>query len=199
MADTELTPATILAEAANVLAAGGYRVDRATESKLRLPPERALLAEDKYGIVALIVYDTWADLVASWVPAQAAVVDAVSKVYTRLDRKAWDGYLVLLTPAFSSEGDVTPQQIRYDTNRIRKLVATGDDLRSISDISRVLAPLMPLAFDTAEISETHSLLDELPSRLVEAGISPDVADVAVSAFRNQRPIVEELHRHLEAR
>jgi len=198
MAETELTPATILAEIANVLAAGGYRVDRATESKLRLPQERALLAEDKYGIVAVVVYDTWADLAGSWAPAQASIVDAVSKAYTRLDRKAWDGYLVLLTPAFPSEGEITPQQIRYDTSRIRKLVATGDDLRSISDISRVLAPLLPLALDTAELSESQSLLDELPNRLAQAGIPPDVADVAVAAFRSQRPIVEELHRHLEA-
>lgn len=197
MADTELTPATILAEAANVLSAGGYRVDRATELKLRLPPERALLAEDKYGIVAVVVYDTWTDLAASWAPAQASIVEAVSNAYTRLDRKAWDGYLVLLTAAYPSEGDVTPQQIRYDTTRIRKLVATGDDLRSISDISRVLAPLLPLTLDTAEIGESPSLLDELPLRLAEAGIPTDVAEVAVAAFRSQRPIVEELHRHLE--
>jgi hypothetical protein len=198
MTETELTPATILAEAARILAAAGYYIDRDTESKLSLPPERALLAEDKYGIVAVVVYDTWTDLAVSWAPAQAAIVGAVSDAYTRLDRKAWDGYLVLLTPAFPSAGDTTPQQIRYDISRIRKLVATGDDLRSISDISRTLAPLLPLALDTADIDESQSLLDELPSRLAEAGIPPDVAEIAVAAFRDQRPIVEELHRHLEA-
>src|SRR5438270_11856413 len=122
MDGTELTPAAILAEAARLLAAAGYHVDRDTESKLRLPPERALLAEDKYGVVALVVYDTWNDLTESWAPAQASIVDAVSKAYTRLDRKAWDGYLVLLTPALPDGGDITPQQIRYDTSRIRKLV-----------------------------------------------------------------------------
>src|SRR5215218_5238648 len=113
MAETELTPATILAEAANVLTGAGYHVDRQTEAKLRLPPERALLAEDKYGVVAVVVYDTWSELVASWAPAQASIVDALSLAYTRLDRKAWDGYLVLLTPALSAGTETSAQEIRY--------------------------------------------------------------------------------------
>jgi len=198
MSETELTPAAILAEGARVLAAAGYHVDRSTESKLKLPPERALLAEDKYGIVALVVYDTWTDLTASWAPAQASIVEALSTTYTRLDRKAWDGYLVLLTPALPDAGETTAQHIRYDTHRTRKLVATGDDLQSLSDVSRVLAPLLPLELDTAAIRDTQSLLDELPNHLVEAGIPHDLADVAVAAFRNQKPIVQELYQHLEA-
>ena len=196
MPGTELTPAAILAEAARVLAVAGYHIGRDTESKLKLPPERALLAEDKYGVVTVVVYDTWADLVASWAPAQASIVDAVSKEYTRLDRKAWDGYLVLLTPALTEAAETTAQQIRYDTSRVRKLVATGDDLRSLSDVSRALAPLLPLALDAAETDE-KSLLEELPVRLEEAGIARELAEVTVDAFRNHRPIVEELHRHLE--
>lgn len=197
MVDMGLTPATILAEAARILVAARYHVDRDV-TKLQLPSERALLAEDKYGVVAVVVFDTWADLAASWAPAQAAIVDALSSAYTRLDRKAWDGYLVMLTPALPDGTDITPQQIRYDTSRTRKLVATGDDLRSVSDVIRVLAPLLPLELDTAELGESQPLLDELPGRLAEAGIPPDIAEVAVRAFREQRPIVEQLHQHLEA-
>jgi hypothetical protein len=192
-----LTPAAMLAETARVLAIAGYTVDRQTDSKLGLPPERALLAEDKYGVVTTIVFDTWSELVESWVNAQAVVIEAVSRFYTRLDRKAWDGYLVLLTPAFPGEDETSAHEIRYNTSRIRKLVGTGDDLRSVSDISRVLAPLLPLSVDTVEIAHSQSLLDELPERLEQGGISRELAELAVDAFKTHRPIVEEIHRYLE--
>lgn len=190
-----LLPATILAEAARVLEKGGYHVQRSTESELGLPSERALLAEDKYGVVVLVVYDTWSDLNASWRDAQASVVEALSRRFTRLDRKAWDGYLVALTPALVSEGE-TVHQIRYDTTRVRKLVATGEELRTLGDIERTLLPLLPLAEAELPADDATSLLDQLPSHLEAAGVSSELAAAAVRAFKQHEPIVAALDKEL---
>jgi hypothetical protein len=192
---TTLSPAALLAEAEAVLSAGSYRLDRDTES-LGLPSERALIAEDKYGVVVIAVYDTWSELREGWRSAQAQTVEVLSSQFTRLDRKAWDGYLVLLTAALAVEDDATVHEIRYDTSRIRKLVATGDDLRSLNDVERILLPLLPLTQDEM-VEEQLSPLDELPERLEGAGIARNLAETAVAAFRDHRPIVEELQRQLE--
>lgn len=192
----ELSSAAILAEAARVLAVGGYHIERKTEEKLELPSERALLAEDKYGVVVVVVYDTWGELASSWQSAQTSVVVALSREYTRLDRKTWDGYLVFLTSALVPEDELTPHGIRYDTSRIRKLVATGDDLLTLADVERALLPVLPLSLDGFEFEDSQSLLDELPEHLERAGVSRELADVAIEAFGSRRPIVQEIHRHL---
>jgi hypothetical protein len=192
----ELTPAAILAEAAEVLSSAGYHLERDSEALLQLPSERSFLAEDKYGVVAVVVFDTWRELAGQWQLAQASIVDTVSREYTRIDRKAWDGYLVLLTSALPDEGDETAQEIRYDTRRVRKIVAAGNDIRSLSDVERVLLPLLPLSPETVEVGDSQSLLAELPDRLEDAGVSRDIAQVAVDAFTNHKPIVQEIHRYL---
>jgi len=191
-----LAPAAVLAEVARVLSANQYHLERKTEAKLDLPSERALIAEDKYGVVVVVVFDTWRELAASWRSAQAAAVEALSTRFTRLDRKAWDGYLVLLTPALSTGAEETVDQIRYDTSRIRKIVATGEDLASLSDVERTLLPLLPLTQTDLELEDAQSPLDELAEHLERAGIARRLADTAVAAFRDHRPIVQELHREL---
>lgn len=195
-AGTVLSPAAILAEAARVLSSGSYRVERGTESKLGLPSEKALVAEDKYCVVVVVVYDTWGELTSSWPTAQASAVRALSSQYTRLDRKAWDGYLVILTPALAADAEETVHAIRYDTSRIRKIVATGEDLESVADVGRALLPLLPLSTEEVEMTDSQSLLEELPGRLEEAGVDRDLAEIAVGAFKAHRPIVQELHRRL---
>jgi hypothetical protein len=194
-----LGPAAVLAEAARVLSSANYRLERETEKKLDLPSERALLAEDKYGVVVVVVYDTWRELASAWREAQAAAVEALSARFSRLDRKAWDGYLVLLTPALATDHDATVHEIRYDTSRIRKIVATGDDLVSLNDVERALLPLLPLAQNESDIDEAQSPLDELPEQLEQTGIARELAETAVAAFRAHRPIVHELHRHLSGK
>jgi hypothetical protein len=191
-----LSPAAVLAEAVGVLSRASYRVERDAESLLDLPSERAFLAEDKYGVVVLVVYDTWRDLAHRWRTAQARAVDVISERFTRLDPKAWDGYLVLLTPALVGNEDATVHEIRYDTSRIRKIVATGEEIRSLSGIERTLLPLLPLARDTVDLEDGASPLDELPERLEEQGIARDLFEAAVDAFKAHRPMVQELQRHL---
>ena len=53
-----LAPAPLLAEAARVLTTASYRVERDAEKLLDLPSERAFIAEDKYGVVVVVVYDS---------------------------------------------------------------------------------------------------------------------------------------------
>jgi hypothetical protein len=89
-------------------------------------------------------------------------------------------------------------EIRYDTSRIRKIVATGEDMTSLNDIERTLLPLLPLAQDGIDLEEEQSPLDELPERLERTGIARELAETAVAAFKDHRPIVQELHRRLAA-
>lgn len=193
-----LGPAALLAEVARTLANAAYRVERDAEKLLNLPSDRALLAEDKYGVVAVVIYDTWRDLARGWREAQAHVVELISERLTRLERKAWDGYLVLLTPALAAEEEATVHEIRYDTSRVRKIVATGEEIRSLSDIERTLLPLLPLSQEPVELGEEGSPLDVLPERLAAHGVAPELVAVAVDAFKQRRPIVQELQRSLGA-
>ena len=190
--DSSLAPATVLAEIARLLTAAGYHVDRRTEERLSIPADRALLAEDKYGVVAAVVYDTWGELASSWRTAQGAVAEALSSAFTRLDRKAWDGYLLLLTPGLAVDAEETVHEIRYDTSRVRKLVATGDDLSSLSDVERALLPLLPIVGEEAT-TEATSPLEQLAEHLAEAGIDREIAQTAIDSFIAHRPIVEQLH------
>lgn len=191
-----LAPAAVLAEASSLLSAASYRVERDAEEILDLPSERAFVAEDKYGVVIVAVYDTWGELARGWRSAQARAVDVISDRFTRLDRKAWDGYLILITPALAAEDDRTVHEIRYDTGRIRKIVATGEDIRSLSDVERTLLPLLPLTQGTVELEDDVSPLDELPERLEQHGLAHELVKTAVDAFKEHRPIVQELRRHL---
>lgn len=193
-----LTAEALLAEAHELLERGGYRVLRDVEEMLGIPSERGFLAEDKYGIVCVAVYRTWSDLSSAWPETQTALVAAISRQFTRAEAKAWDGYLVLLTPAsLGPEAREEADQIRYDTSRIRKLVATGEDLTALSDVERVLLSLMPLESAEATIEDDASLLAVLPDLLAQGGIDHTAVHTVVEAFRRREPLLEALHRQLE--
>ena len=187
-----LTTTDILAAVSKILESGGYqqiepaRFDAWSKANVRL-------FEDPYNIVAVVVYDTWRDLSSNWISEQASLVELISSYVKRTEPKAWDGYLVLLTTGVASnEAEVT--QIRYDTSRVRKLVATGDELRGLSDINRVLLPLLPMGEDE-ELGEEDSVLDMLPGLLSQRGIPEDAVSVVIEAFHNQQPLVEQLHKY----
>ena len=57
------------------------------------------LYEDEYSIVCVAIYETWADLDTHWMLDQANLIDLMSRNIVRTDPKAWEGYLVLLTPS----------------------------------------------------------------------------------------------------
>ena len=123
---------------------GGVRTPRAraykeaeVESNGNWPTKNVRLFEDAYSIVALLVFDTWTELSGTWIEAQTALIELMSKHVLSWEAKAWDGYLVLLTLALVAPNEtLEPTQIRYDTHRVRKILATGDELKRLPDVER---------------------------------------------------------------
>lgn len=191
--DISLTPSAIVAEAERTLVQAGYSVSRG--HSMKLPTIYHLLAEDLYGVVAILVFDTWADLYRNWPEAQGILVDLLSSKLTPDDPKAWDGYLVLLTLAQASPSQLREcESIRYDTSRIRKLVFTANDLTTLRDVQTCLRSLLPLDV-TEEISEPQSTLDLIPSLLAERGQEEEAVRVIIDAFRKNEPILQKLHEY----
>jgi hypothetical protein len=83
-------------------------------------------------------------------------------------------------------------ELRYDTNRVRKLVASGDDLMTLEGVREALLPLLPL---TSDIGSTLSsgLLDRLPELLEDHGISTEATRTVVQAFAANESLIERLH------
>jgi hypothetical protein len=163
----------------------------ASESALTAwEPGRSLLAEDDYSVIALVAYDTWSELQAGWADAQAELVTLLAKRLARSAPKAWDGYLVLFCGAPTSDNDGV-SAIERDTTRVRKIVATGEALRTTGDIARVLDPLLPLARPGtgAEIPDVLATLAEL----LKTEVPIAATEAVVNAFRAMEPPLERLH------
>lgn len=193
MSNTEsLTTTNLLAAASGLLLSGGYQQVHEKSVDDRWRASNVRLFEDRFGIVAIVVYETWRDLLSRWPDAQAALVDLISQNVSSNDAKAWEGYLVLLTLGVGSHSEVNT--IRYDTSRVRKLVATGDDLRILADVERALLPLLPLG-DVPLVAEQDSALEMLPQLLERRNIPEEAVRVIVHAFREQQPLLEQLHRY----
>lgn len=190
---SELTVTSVLVIATHALQEAGFT--QATEA-VRATNETELgrLFEDEYSVVGVCAWENWDSLRSQWAGAQAWLVEVITARLDRSDAKAWDGYLVLLTPGrVPNEERAKLEAIRYDTTRVRKLV--GVDLKSEAAVKRALAPLMPLdlSLSSAPGSELRDLLIEL--------VPPDVAAHAVvealaEAFSDGRPLVDSIHRAL---
>lgn len=145
--------------------------------------------EDEYGVVGLFTFNTMTDLCDSWSAAQDALVDLITHYMSRDEAKAWDGYLVLMTPGMPDEAAAAMiTTIRRDTNRVRKLVATGTDLRTLSDVRRSLEGLLPLEPE-ASLEASASAMDLLPAILEERGVERRVAERLVRAFEQQESMM----------
>ncbi len=190
-----LTTTNILATASECLIAGGYR--RIEERQAGpFAGLNARLFEDKYAIVAVVVYETWADLRSEWTIAQETLVELISRYVTSSDAKAWEGYLVLLTPSLVDiDGRAEADAIRYHTKQVRKLLATGNELKDFADIEKVLVPLLMLDPDLY-VDDQRSALDMLPHLLAQKGLPEEAARVIIRAFSQQQPLVEQLHLYL---
>jgi hypothetical protein len=149
--------------------------------------------EDPYGIVAVHVFDTWQQLVDRWNVAQGQLVDLISTYLRGPEPKAWEGYLVLLTPGLLPAAEaVALNELRNDTNRVRKIVATGADLGSLDDVRGALLPLLPLALEDSTPPRT-GVLELLPELLGSSGVSQVVTGVVIDAFAANESILERLH------
>src|SRR4051812_17097065 len=101
-----LTATQLLAAATDLLTVSGYsRADVTTEAVV--PGAASRIFEDAYGIVAVHVFDTWSHLAEQWNVAQGQLVDVISEHLRRPEPKAWEGYLVLMTPGLLSTTDRT--------------------------------------------------------------------------------------------
>jgi hypothetical protein len=186
----DFTPTDLIAGASQVLTAAGYQQIALRFKDWDTPTSR--LFEDEYNIVGVVVFDTCRELLRTWPDMQGALVDVISRHVGHEESKAWDGYLVLLSPGLAPSEGTAIDAIRYNTTRLRKLVATGDDLRNSTDVERVLRPLLPLSAERANVSQ-GSALDLLPKLLADQGIPTETTRALVDAFREQSPLLERLH------
>ncbi len=186
-----LSSPVLLALANEQLSANGYRVVRDLRLSA-LPSERALLAEDEYSVVAIVVYETWTQLASEWSEAQAELVGLLGRRLARSAPKAWDGYLVLLCTSFAPDAAAV-SQIEQDTTRIRKFVATADMLKTTSDLTRILDIFIPLVVPESTVALTD-VLDALPEQVDRSAVL-----AVIDAFRTMEPPLERLHALGEGR
>lgn len=190
-AATGLTITDLIATASDSLAHGNYQ--RITNRFPEWETTSARLFEDTYNVVGLVAFDTCGELLRTWADLQGKLVDVISRHVGQGEAKAWDGYLVLLTYGLSPSSETEIEAVRYNTTRLRKIVATGEDLRTTADIERVLRPLLPLGASEAKVERT-AVLDLLPSLLATQGIAQDTTKTLVDAFREQASPLERLHK-----
>lgn len=187
-----LTPIEITAAASRHLEEADYtRID---EEALGKVAGRGRFYEDTYGVVLLVVYETWNSLLDGWSEDQARLVELMSAHMTRSDPKSWEGYLVLFCPATPpADEHEALQEIRYDITRVRKLIAAGDELGELVDVERTILPLLPVS-PPSELEPESSALDLLPDLLEEEGIERTDSEALIAAFREQRPLLDAIHK-----
>ena len=188
----QFTSTTLLAAAAELLSGSGFRAVSSDVSD-KWGSSHSRLFEDPYCLVAVVVYDTWQELFERWPDAQAALVDIVSASLGRSEPKSWDVYLVLLTAAFADTAAAREvNAIRYDTTRVRKLISTGEELRTLEDVRRTILPLLPLT--PVSLDPPRDILDLLVDALASRGIDRDDVSLLVSAFTKNEPLIPALNR-----
>ena len=197
MSSAPFTVTNLLAAAAEILEGAGFQaVNPSSSNAWRATASRVY--EDAYSIVCVAVYETWADLSSRWIEDQSHLVGLISEFFAQTEAKAWDGYLVLLTPSVVPTTDrLSAIGIQRNTLYLRKLLADGGELRTVNDVRRVLLPLLPL--EKQEQEEGRGVLDALPSLLSSHGVDKEAARVAIEAFREQRPIIPEIHELMTKR
>ena len=201
-----LKPSQVIGEARRLLEEGGFTEADPIETVLARERRGAggegeealsvevetsgeiLVFEDERSIVGLTLYPSWADLAAGWERAQAEMVARISQHVQRADPKSWDGYLVLLTLDKVVPAEAVAQ-VRHDTRRLRKLVATGRELTAMSAIEETLLPVLP--FRVVYLgTERATLIDRLPEMLEAEGIDSSLAAAALASFRQNRSPME---------
>lgn len=187
--DNNLTPSVIIAVARELLSKNGFRI--ASEMGFPVLESRyALLAEDEYSVLVLAAYETWSELDNDWSNAQAELVGLFSKRLARSSPKAWDGYLVLMCPA-PVQDHAAIAAIERDTTRVRKIVATGNVLRTTKDVERILDPFMPLELP-GNWAQLQDVLESLPDVLRD-DVPVLATQTVIDAFRSMEPPLERLH------
>ena len=180
-----LEASQVLGEATRLLREGGYSQ---AGSVIAAPEFELRIFEDARSIVGLVHYRTWEELEANWPAAQAAMVERISEQVRRNDPKSWDGYLVLFTLDESARAE-SVAQVKNDTSRLRKLVATGRELKTVAAVEKALLPVLP--FDAADsLASARALTDRIPEMLEDRGIERSLATAAIKSFGENRSPME---------
>jgi hypothetical protein len=140
-------------------------------------------------VVGVVVFDTWQQLNTEWPDAQAAMVDLLSAHVGSTEPKAWEGYLLLLSPGSAGQDRSPLDRIRYDVTRLRKLVADGAELEDLDALERVLAPLLPLASDPTLERAPDPPLELLRHELEGRNLPPGAVASLIAAFEQQEPLL----------
>ena len=146
---TGITTTDMLSAARETLLENGFT--EATSHHLDgIDRSHQALYEDSYSLVAIVVFETWSDLLREWPEAQSSFVELISENISRDESKTWDCYLLLWTPdLFPRDKSEERQAIRYNTGRVRKLIASGAEMRELGDVSTALLPLLPITESTS--------------------------------------------------
>jgi hypothetical protein len=184
-------PSGLIAQAAAILRANGYQ-DVAEARALTWPAAAANVFEDPLGVVGIVVFDTWQQLSATWLDAQATMVGLLSAHLDVDQPKSWEGYLVLLTPGSAGPNRQALEDIRYDVSRLRKIVGDSVELEDLDALPRLLAPLLPLSGDPELDTETPEALTVLRSSLAGGQFDSQMIGALVDAFEQQAPMMDAL-------
>ncbi|WP_263788819.1 hypothetical protein [Salinibacter grassmerensis] len=192
---TSLKDTQVLAGVREVLHENGFERGE-TPSEWGTKDRSAFVFEDEYSIVGAVLYSTCDELIHDWPHDQDALSSKISEHFGRGEAKSSDGYLVLMTSGLpEDEQREALTRIRYDTSRLRKLVATGEDLSHKNDIAKLLLPVLPLEIGGSD-DVPSSGLDELPSLL---DLPEEATRVLIDAYREQAPLLEALHDYTQNR
>ena len=107
------TTTDLMAAASKMLSDGSYRQVTKGAEGWDTPTSR--LFEDEYNVVGIAVFETCAELLQSWPDVQGSLVDVISQHISREESKAWDGYLVLLSPGLASAHRQAIDTVRHNT------------------------------------------------------------------------------------
>ncbi|MHC2068138.1 hypothetical protein ACYFX5_11735 [Bremerella sp. T1] len=150
--------------------------------------------EDAYSVVAVVYFESWEDLKATWIEVQTSFVELISENFTRSDRKSWEAYLVLMsTDLVPSRDSTRAHDIRYNTSRVRKLLATGDQLRELRDVEACLLPLLPIRTQEGSIRSSN-VLQQLPGLISGPELSRQQIQAIVDAYEQQASMLEAVYQ-----
>ena len=193
---TPLSVVAMLAAASDTLVGCGYKAS-AVDPVEHLDISSRIF-EDEYSVVMVAVLESWDDLSRRWRKIQSHFIELLSEYIPRDAAKTWEGYLVLLTSSVAGrEARPTIEGIRYDTERVRKIVATGEDVETSADVARVLAPLVPVRVEP--FLEPRDSAEELERVLAESGVPERLAHELVEAFASQESLMECLYRRVKGK
>jgi hypothetical protein len=191
---TQLTKEQILAATKSILRANRFAVSN-SNPVAGIDSVNQIIFEDSYCVGMVVYFEDWNTLKKNWIDIQTSLVERVSTVFSQTDRKSWEVYLVLFTLAHVPNAEAAEAKaIRYDTNRVRKLLSTGENLRELSDVENTLLPLLPIQ-DTTRLTTGPEILKRLPEVMGAKSSGANLIKIAVQAFESGESLASAIHKH----